>query len=454
MTSTLSRALFVVPGDRGAGEWRPVIEQLTHRGWTVLAIPGVPLTPDGIRILREAGAEVADASPARPGAASRWRALPTWARTLASGPASIVGMMRVCRALRKQARAILDKAKPDVIVVGNDRSPNLEITLLVLGRARGVPSVVLPDALPVPAPEGLSSERVRALRFGRDYRVLGLGRRIMGILKPAWIQTYDGERVFAITPLWASIASLHGLMPVNPWALGGGPSTRVLVESPAVRDGLMHAGVPAAKIDVTGRPSHDPIARALGASQSRSRARSLAPAGVPLVVVAVPPYAEHFVLEWPEHMRLMEALFASLGARKEFASVVSLHPKCDPAVYGPLARRHGLVLGLGYTVYELIDVCDVFVTPHESSIVPPAVAARKPVIGLDSPTVKVFGPVMDESLVPYDRVGEVAAALVVDADRRRTLVEKQAPLAARWAMFDGKNTQRTTDAIVGVVKGI
>jgi hypothetical protein len=359
-----------------------------------------------------------------------------------------IALSRLLGAELQRARRICARVDPVAILLSGDRNIFLEPALMRATQERGGLGLVIPFAY---------SGRDDVAYMRRNEALNRLDAPAQRGLK-RWIarryprQVYDspyGEVLF-FTPTVTLALARAGMLPPNPWAMGGGLSDRVAVSGEDDRAASVAVGVPESKIAVTGEPSHDELHQAWR-ERAVLRARlcqgyALDPSR-PLAIVAVPQLAEHAIVGWEQHWRdirfLVEAV-ASSGA----SVLLSLHPKSDPEAYRFLESEFQARL-LAEPLRNVLAAGDVFVATFSSTV-------RWAVL-LGVPTV-----VVDFWNFAYDiydhfggvvKVGERAALaplvarLVQDPAARDELRNGHRHSAARVAPFDGRACRRVIDLI-------
>jgi hypothetical protein len=363
-------------------------------------------------------------------------------RTL--GDALVTGLMesvilaRLLQVELRRARRICARLQPAAILLSGDRNILLEPALMRATQERGGLALVIPFAysgrddvaymrrneplnrLEAPAQRGL--KRWIARRYPQQ----------------AYASPYG--RVLFFTPAVTLALARLGMLPPNPWAMGGGLSDRVAVSGEDDLAASVALGVPAAKIVVTGEPSHDELYQAW---RERPRLRTMIcegyrlDAGRPLLIFAVPQLAEHAIVTWERHwedIRFLVHALASSGA----SVLLSLHPKSDPEAYRFLETEFDARL-LQEPLRAVLPAADVFVATFSSTV-------RWAVI-LEVPTVVVdlweFRYDIYDHFAGVVKVGERAALadvvgrVVNDPATRERLVIGQRGAASRVAPFDG-----------------
>lgn len=364
---------------------------------------------------------------------------------------SLIQALVLFRAERNRARKLLSN-HPNVrlIIVSGDRNVGIETAVIVEGKRRGIPSLIVPFAMSFP--EAAAEPRLRTGPQGGKYAVCTPIHRLLRRLFPSWVWIYKGVPLFFHPPSFALAGWFLGIMPKKPWIIGGGEAKMMAVESDALRDQLLAQGMKPEKMIVTGKPGLDDIARQLASVNVDDMRRKLGI--VPdekMILCSVPNFAEHDLLLWDRHLVEMQFLFDEM-ARTGAKVLLNLHPRSDRKHYQPLADKAGVPIS-DERIYALLPACDILVTSY-SSTVAQAVALCKPSVVVD-----FYGfdyPVYDTApgaIVLRDRTRffPTLQKLLTDSAAYSTYVEEQKAHGKDWAILDGKNTERVLQVIDNLI---
>lgn len=352
----------------------------------------------------------------------------------------------------REANALLERESVAALVLIGDRHVGWETALIKAANQRGIPSLIVPFALS--APEIAARLRLRKQDVDRSYGMQTFSNRIAGALFPNWVYKFEGSRLLFSPGVQSVVAWALGIMPKNPWTMGGGAATRMAVESPRLRRVFIEQGVPEEKLLVTGKPSVDQVWEAM---QSTNRYIIREELGIPeagqVLLCAVPQLAEHHLVSWPQHWQEIEFLFATFAQLKNVSVLLSLHPKSNPWDYQQLADRYGAILAKR-RIYELLPACDVFVATFSSTVMQ--------AIGLSKPTVIVDFYGLDYTfyddapgvivLRSRDQLASTLARLFSDPQYYNLLSEAQCQQASEWILLDGRCTERVVDELYRLVE--
>lgn len=366
-------------------------------------------------------------------------------------PTSFKALLLMRKACRR-ARKLLDQHRDTrLIIVASDRNAGIETAVIAEANQHGIPTLIVPFALNYP--EAAAEPRLRSGPRGGEWGVQTIMHKALWRLFPSWVWIYKGVPLFFQPPSTMFAAWLLGIMPSNPWIIGGGSATQMAVESDAEREQLLEDGMRAEKMIVTGKPSLDTIARQL-ASVDRSGVRRKLGIGPEerFLLCSVPQLAEHGLLPPERHREEMIFLFTTLiqsGAH----ILLNLHPRCRREFYEPLARAAGVRIA-EERIYDLLPACDLFTSCY-SSIVAQAIALGKPTVVFDF--YELGYPPFDHApgvTVVRER-GQFLPALqhlLTDHNHYDTCVEAQTAGGGAWAILDGKNTERVLAVMEELMK--
>ncbi len=264
--------------------------------------------------------------------------------------------------------ALLQRERPRVVVLADDRKFGLNMAFLKAAREMGCLTILVPvalahcrDAVPINRQE---EPIFQLLAPGQRLAKAWIARRLPG-------QVYhapEGPYLF-FTPAQTLAMAALGMLPRNPWCMGGGDTDLVAVTGESDRRRYIRAGVSPQKLVVTDDPNLDPLHRswleADGLRRTLTEKYALDPSA-PFLVCAVPQLAEHHVLPWEQHWRELRWLVATL-AGAGYNLLLSLHPKSDPAQYQWAREEFGVPI-LAEPLREVLPAAEVFVSGFSSTV--------------------------------------------------------------------------------------
>jgi hypothetical protein len=344
------------------------------------------------------------------------------------------------------ARMILRRTAVELLILIGDRHPGWETALVKIANQRGIPSLIVPFAISHPRSD--AENRLRA-SDAEAYALRSRFDRYLSRKYPHWVYELDGRPWFFVPASIALAAKFWGMMPDNPWAIGGGSATQMAVESPKLKADFIEQGIPPEKMIVTGKPSIDQVYQLLHSVEASQIRQEL---GVsreqPLVLCSVPQLGEHGLLPWDQHWKEIEFLFSALAEQNLAPVVLSLHPKSKAEDYRPLIEKYGLIL-TNRRIYEILPLCDLFVATF-SSVVMQAIGIGKPTVVVD-----FYGlgyTIYDQEpgvLVIRERAKLIPIMQRIISDRGyyQQLVQAQQKRAPEWILLDGRSTDRLIETI-------
>ena len=349
-------------------------------------------------------------------------------------------------AQKSQALGFLGQLKPSCLVTSDGRMPNWELPLLAACQELGIPVVVPPIAL-----AGDRYTLTRRRRGPQNHAELHPRLWREHPAQAVWDPKQGRHVLYYPAPLLPVLHEL-GLLPPNPWLLGGGLVDLVLVESRRALGERLEQGQDPERVMVTGHLGHDVLFAGYDQKERLRReliqAHGLEPRE-PLVLVALPQLGEHGTLGWERHWQEIRFLAQTLGELPAQV-LISLHPKMDPAAYAFLEEEYGLRLAHD-RLSGILPAADLFMASY-SSTVPWATLCRVPALVFDFYNIdfKLFDdlPGVVKVTARQDLAPE-ATKILTDARWRESLRQAQEKGAPALSPFDGRCGQRILEAILG-----
>jgi len=280
----------------------------------------------------------------------------------------------------KMAKRLLQDIRPRVVVVPGDRNTGFEPAVLRAARDLGIVSVIPPSAFSATV-EGLFIAR----RQDPGHRVThrpGFKRRFPN----QW--RHDASSAEDLSYFGAATTyayARHGMLPDNPWVLGGGLSDWILVDSEDVKRRYVALGVVPDKIVVTGHSDHDGLAASLH-EKGATRARLVEKYGLDptrkVLVLCLPNWAEVGLKSWEWHWQENEFL-CRCATRLDCNVLLSLHPSQQRDRYAFLEDSYRPLRILDERLATVLPAADIYVTGLSSSTVPWAVLSAVPTVLAD-----------------------------------------------------------------------
>ncbi len=351
--------------------------------------------------------------------------------------------------LKKKYVAIFKIYQPHLLLLAGDQVGNDTPFLIKVAHNFGVAAIITPSTMT----NGLEEREVYS-KNPRHY-LNNSANRLAGFLFPSWVIKYKGRKLIRVPGARVFAFEWLGVSPPAPWTFHSGFADCIAVESNAMLDYYLKAGLPSEKLKLTGSPVYDSLAQFMqNKAQLREKLyeRMDLKMGKPLIVSALPPDSLYMVGGRPEcdfqkYDELVEFWLKSLGSIRGYNVVISLHPSVDFDSSKHL-EKFGVRIAKENIVH-LIPLCDIFVA-SVSSTIRWAIACGKPVLNYDIYRYK------------YTDFNEVPGVLRVEeqTDFLKTLEQlaydkkyysdtayAQAACSGYWGCLDGKAGNRILELI-------
>jgi len=351
------------------------------------------------------------------------------------------------------AKAIAREVRPDVAVLGGDM-PGYSTSAFIQGFHReGIPSAIV------------SSTMSNGLEQAEVYSGAPLHHveprwqaRVVAKWLPQWQMTHKGLRLLYSRPGRILAMEALGLGAPKPWVFNSGAADAIAMESEAMRDYYVEAGLPRDNMVLTGSPSDDAMAR-VAADAPRLREelyRELElPAGRPMLLVALLPDFLYVTGGRPQcdfqEYDALARFFAGVPAEEQeaFNVVLALHPSVKPETMRHLERPGRVRIATRRTA-QLVPLCDVYVASISSTI-RWAIQCGKPVINYDAYRYRYTDFLGVPGVLATEEQAEYRALvrkLCTDPAYLEEIRRRQASTPPeRWGRLDGQATQRIVDLL-------
>ncbi len=154
--------------------------------------------------------------------------------------------------------AVLSQRRYSALVFTED---NVELDTGIwtaIARRHGVRTVILPYTMSNTAEFAESHVHHPPMQVSAS-----LQNRLVALLFPQWTLRHKGQHFLRSTYAKAIAVELLGLTPPNPWLMNSGHADAIAVESDAMRDYCLAAGLPARQLVTTGSLTDDVMAEVL-----------------------------------------------------------------------------------------------------------------------------------------------------------------------------------------------
>ena len=345
---------------------------------------------------------------------------------------------------KAQAGALLELAKPDVVLSISDRSQDyVESGILWAARKRNI-KIVIPYVAHFDADAAIFNRQDEKGRLQPEFNPLWP----FSLYKFAAYfrfrkQTYRNALFQAAFVLNAHRKS--GTLSSYPWCIGNGICDVVCVNSQQTEERYVSRCVPAEKIHIVGDVYYDDVSNSLSQKDYLEPALRKKYALNPdkkIIVLAMPQYAEQGVLNWKDHWGEIDRVLQST-IETGHNVLISLHPRMDPQDYAFLESKYPCHIA-EERLAEFLPIGDVFVALYSTTIIW-AVLCGIPSVIMDFH--KLSGDIADD-LHTLSIVTEHSA---LKSTIEKTLTDNTVDFRPDWRalsrndIFDGKTVQRYRD---------
>jgi hypothetical protein len=353
------------------------------------------------------------------------------------------------------AQATFEKVKPDLLILSIDLAGYDTCAYVKVARKRGRRILLISSIMSI----GL--DQAEAHYNHSIYHVYGIGRWVVARLFPKWITRHRSRDIFRVPPGRVLAMELLRLSPPKPWLFNSSHADVITMESEAMWDYYLAAGMPATQMVVTGSTADD----IMGAVQAEAKTRREAlchslglPTDKPILLTALPP---DFLdqpggrpeCDFKDYESLADFWLKGCGSIEGCNVVVALHPSVPLSEAAKFERYGARVSALGTA--ELVPLCDVFVASISSTI-RWAVACAKPVVNYDVYRYRFTDFIGIEGVVTLEEREEFIATLrrlLTDPGFAADLRAKQQRVASHWGQLDGCSGQRMVDLTKSLLSG-
>ena len=250
----------------------------------------------------------------------------------------------------------------DKIIVSGDRSLGYEAILLAHAQKMKIPCTIPPISTSLNPPDFAKHRLEKSSNFNitdNNYFREKWPKQCLE-LQNCSVSFYEFWRVKVLDEL--------GVLPPNPWNLGGGRVDKLLVGNGIDANRYIHNGLNSDRVFVTGDSEFDELYEAF---QNKHKTRleliteyKLDPA-LPIIIIGMPQLFEHNLLSYDDHMAVINVICD--GAYQENANVLtSLHPKMDKNNYLFLQSKYNFGI-LNESLSNCLPAADVYVSCQGSS---------------------------------------------------------------------------------------
>lgn len=350
---------------------------------------------------------------------------------------------------QQEIERLWDGLRPAALVTLDGRKYGWQLPALKVCRQRGT-RVALPPVALAARPLELAQRNQGPQYLADDFAALR--RRHPG--QALWDPARQTHVFFYPAPVVAALGA-QGMLPPNPWVVGGGWAATVMVEGQDMWDIHASSGLDPGRMLLTGHAAHDALHQGLARRdelrRDLGRRYGLDPQA-PLALITPLALAEQGVWQ-EEHQRRENEFLCQVMAQELKAAgargLVSLHPKADSRDYGFMGEQYGLTV-LSERIEEVLPATDIFLASF-SSTVPWAVLCRVPtlVFAFHGLSYDFYDHLRGVSILPRrEDLAPALRRLLGDPGHHQATTQALAASARGLSPFDGRCTQRILQAIL------
>lgn len=285
-----------------------------------------------------------------------------------------------CLHNKNYAASLLDLYQFDIAFLGPYLGFNYDIALVFECYKRNIPSAVLP----------VFAHVSKAITAKRRYHIdsyctnRSLLAKVLAKFQPNYIYKENGREYFVFEPGRLIAAKLAGLMPLDPCMTAAGPVTKFIVDNKWLYDRYIEDGISKDRLIIAGKPSLDQVFREISNPNFKKNVYETLNLDEDreFLLFSVEPLAEHLVLPWDKHLKILKNVIERL-VELNLPVVVSLHPLCDPAKYTFLINDYKCVMPENLKFLSLLPFCKIFIVSAYSSTLFSALSIGKPCVAYD-----------------------------------------------------------------------
>lgn len=247
-----------------------------------------------------------------------------------------------------------------------------------------------------------------------------------------------GSKAF-FKPFVSKALTELGLHLENPWVLGGGFANYVLLDSEREKDRIISYGGRECKYIVTGIAAHDDVYKNYLIKDKLKEEVLIETSmtdSASFLVLALPQYYEHKLMEKEEQLEIYRDLFDKL-AQLDYNVIISLHPKSNPDDYSWIDKVSKNLIISKRPLTELVTIADVFVGTYTSTI-SWALLCEIPCIIVDHPELN-FIDFYSEFKLPVCKNNDELIQLLLFKKFTNITSER---LISKISIFDGSSRAR------------
>ncbi|MDX2118826.1 MAG: hypothetical protein SFY96_11635 [Planctomycetota bacterium] len=365
---------------------------------------------------------------------------------------SLMSQLAARRTQKTLARWLVERARPNVVLLAEDHVESFAPAIIAAAHASRAAAVVVPYTL------ANATEPAESYWHNSAYWVKGPMNRLAARLYPRWVYEHRGRRLMRLPWPCVFATEWSGLAPALPWQLNSGHADLICVESDAIRDYFVRAGLSPDVVVATGSAQLDTIA-AHAACAGRERAELLRELGLPdsgrLVLCALPPDQLDVRAHACEFKTFAELASFWVGRLLEIPDanvILALHPRTKRETVAHLVGPRVAIATRPTST--LVPLCDLFVA-SVSATIRWAIACGKPTINYDVYRYRYDDYLGVPGVVAMEATDEFRAAIsriATDPAALPDLARKQQSAAEHWGKLDARGVARLAERFLALSK--
>lgn len=363
----------------------------------------------------------------------------------------LLNSVRLFRSLvieRSEVLLLLKRIQPNIVIVPGDRQPRLEATIAELCHQYGVTLICAPTCqIAAPATLALRRPAVPVDCIMRYFIPAYWQSKIF----PSQTYVSNEKTVNFYSLATALLLTIFGVMPRNPWQMGGGGRAACLfVHGDADKDLQIAAGLPAHQVFVLGQPSTDLLYDQLVKKPRRTLNSNIVSKrflnDLPTAVFAVPqPFSD--APNWTQNslLSVRDSLIAA-----GYNVILSIHPKQHVDNYRFLELESHAYLA-NTPLVTFLGYSDLYISSYSSTV------RWAMLLGLPLAVVDYHNensPIFDDlPIVPILNSDFALKNWLLEMKNtasRSKLGEQFRAVSSYYQYFDGHSTERVVMKIIDI----
>jgi len=239
----------------------------------------------------------------------------------------------------------------------------------------------------------------------------------------------------------ANVLDKLGILPTNPWFMGGGDSDILCLPNDNMKNHYISNGINEDKIKVVGDISYDLLYKSCNIKENIKNSilkKYDMDKSKNILMISLPQLAEHKILSWDEHWIEINFLMENLNKLNQNI-LISLHPKMNLDNYKFLEKKYNCRI-LEEKLINVLPISDIFIATYSSTVLWSVLCGIKTIV-VDFYNFKYVMYDFLESIVKVEDKKKLFSIL------NKTLINEQNfdsdwKKLSRDEVFDGKTIER------------